>query len=117
MKPKLITTHPQYYLLVNEEDHSFKVKEYGYDNRKKEAGRRIKQVLYKSSLPINNGIKGFAPQWDKIIAHLPKGNAPKLEGVDLLPDLSYYQMIKMIILNSWLKKHLLNMQINGSILM
>jgi hypothetical protein len=92
MNTKLIN-HPQYYLLVDEEA---KIKESDW---------------YLDITPINHGIiyqsiglsksKGYETwiksttgvikepitQCSKIIAHLPKGNAPKLEGVDLLPEI------------------------------
>ena len=73
MKTKLID-HPQYYLLVDEEADLFES-----DKGSSMDGTLIITIQkdWNNSLKLAN----------KIIAHLPKGNAPKLEGVDLLPEL------------------------------
>lgn len=78
MKTKLID-HPQYYLLVDEEA-EIKEGDYVYDTH------FHKNIIWR----VKNGDIGNPKNLDfcvKIIAHLPKGNAPKLEGVDLMPEL------------------------------
>ena len=71
MKTKLIN-HPQYLLLV---DLEAKIKEGDW-------------YYYNGTIRKHVAPKGYSTDlFSKVIAHLPKLNAPKLEGVDLLPDL------------------------------
>ena len=78
MKTKLIN-HPQYYLLVDLE-------------------AEIKGNAWRTDgkLVLQHFTEKHWGSFNKIIAHLPKANAPKLEGVDLLPhwDIKYQEYLK-----------------------
>jgi hypothetical protein len=71
MKIKLITTHADYWLIVDLE--AEKTEDCWYYNVVRNQLNRLRYIDENDY---------------KIIAHLPKGNAPKLEGVDLLPSIN-----------------------------
>ncbi len=84
MRIKLITSHPQYWLLVDKDASKIKKSDddkgycLGYNRFESEDAKLLE---LRSIVPV-----GY--ELERIIAYLPKGNLSKLEGVNLLPKLT-----------------------------